>query len=109
MRTQNINRILSVATFMWQHIATKIGFYTWLFIALFTLFSRCSLNPHVDENEQLKTLPRASAPGDVVGKVSVGYQGWFAAIGDGSPINAWWHWTQNWSQSPSPSNNGIKS
>jgi hypothetical protein len=51
----------------------------------------------------------ASAQSDVVGKVTVGYQGWFAANGDGSPINAWWHWTQNWGQPPSSSNNGIKS
>ena len=50
----------------------------------------------------------ASAPGDVVGKISVGYQGWFACIGDGAPINAWWHWSQNWGQTPSPSNNVIK-
>ncbi|MCW2643545.1 MAG: hypothetical protein JWP76_5851, partial [Dactylosporangium sp.] len=44
----------------------------------------------------------ASAPGDVVGKVTVGYQGWFACAGDGAPINGWWHWSQNWSQAPSP-------
>src|ERR1044071_8307732 len=37
----------------------------------------------------------ASPPGDVVGKVSVGYQGWFACTSDGSPINAWWHWSPN--------------
>ncbi|HEY3608718.1 MAG TPA: twin-arginine translocation signal domain-containing protein, partial [Pseudonocardiaceae bacterium] len=37
--------------------------------------------------------PAASPAGDVVGKITVGYQGWFAAIGDGSPINAWWHWS----------------
>lgn len=49
----------------------------------------------------------ASLVGDVVGKITVGYQGWFACIGDGSPINAWWHWSQNWSQAPSPSNNGT--
>jgi chitodextrinase len=49
----------------------------------------------------------ASPVGDVVGKITVGYQGWFACIGDGSPINAWWHWSQNWSQAPSPSNNGT--
>ncbi|MFC9846853.1 discoidin domain-containing protein [Streptomyces sp. NPDC060223] len=49
----------------------------------------------------------ASPPGDVVGKITVGYQGWFACIGDGAPINGWWHWTQNWSQPPSPSNTGI--
>jgi hypothetical protein len=46
--------------------------------------------------------------GDVVGKITVGYQGWFAAPGDGAPINAWWHWSQNWAQPPSPTNNGIK-
>src|SRR6202012_1769276 len=52
---------------------------------------------------------RAASPaGDVVGKISVGYQGWFACIGDGAPINAWWHWSNNWSQPPSPSNNAIK-
>jgi hypothetical protein len=49
----------------------------------------------------------ASPPGDVVGKVTVGYQGWFAAPGDGAPINGWWHWSNNWSQPPSPSNTAI--
>ena len=48
-----------------------------------------------------------SAPGDVVGKITVGYQGWFACVGDGAPINAWWHWAQNWGQIPSPSNNST--
>ena len=52
--------------------------------------------------------PAASAAGDVVGKITVGYQGWFACVGDGAPINGWWHWSQNWGQSPSPSNNAIK-
>jgi hypothetical protein len=51
----------------------------------------------------------ASPPGDVVGKISVGYQGWFAATGDGSPINCWWHWSRAWGQPPSPSNNAIVS
>src|SRR6267143_6865814 len=50
----------------------------------------------------------ASPAGDVVGKITVGYQGWFACVGDGAPINAWWHWSQNWSQAPSPNNNAIK-
>jgi hypothetical protein len=50
----------------------------------------------------------ASSAGDVVGKISVGYQGWFACIGDGAPINGWWHWSQNMSQAPSPSNTNIK-
>jgi len=50
----------------------------------------------------------ASPAGDVVGKITVGYQGWFACIGDGAPIDGWWHWGQNMSQSPSPGNNVIK-
>ena len=50
----------------------------------------------------------ASPAGDVVGKITVGYQGWFACIGDGAPINGWWHWSQNWAQPPSPTNNAIK-
>ncbi|HEY3868495.1 MAG TPA: lectin, partial [Actinocrinis sp.] len=49
--------------------------------------------------------PAVSAPGDVVGKVTVGYQGWFACIGDGAPIDAWWHWSNNEAQAPSPGNN----
>jgi chitodextrinase len=52
-------------------------------------------------------VPAASGPGDVVGKVTVGYQGWFACIGDGAPINAWWHYSSNASQPPSPSNTTI--
>ncbi len=56
----------------------------------------------------LGTAAYANSPaGDVVGKITVGYQGWFAAIGDGSPINAWWHWAANWGAAPSPSNNGT--
>ncbi|MFF4301946.1 discoidin domain-containing protein [Streptomyces sp. NPDC001601] len=50
----------------------------------------------------------ASAPGDVVGKITVGYQGWFACAGDGAPINGWWHWSQDWGQAPSPTNTNIK-
>ncbi len=56
----------------------------------------------------LGTAMAASQAGDVVGKITVGYQGWFACTGDGSPINSWWHWSQNWSQPPSPANNAIR-
>lgn len=35
----------------------------------------------------------ASPPGDVVGKITVGYQGWFACVGDGAPIGQWWHYS----------------
>lgn len=43
----------------------------------------------------------ASPPGDVVGKLVAGYQGWFAAPGDNSPRNAWVHWSRNF-QAPAP-------
>jgi len=43
-----------------------------------------------------------SPPGDVVGKLVVGYQGWFACPGDGSPNNRWVHWASG--TTPSPGN-----
>ncbi|MBB2946519.1 hypothetical protein FB565_006287 [Actinoplanes lutulentus] len=53
---------------------------------------------------------RAASPvGDVVGKVSVGYQGWFACPGDGAPIGGWWHWSRDRFQPPSPANTTIVS
>ena len=56
----------------------------------------------------VKNADAASPPGDVVGKITVGYQGWFACTGDGAPINGWWHWSQDWSRPPSPANTAIK-
>jgi len=38
--------------------------------------------------------------GDVVGKLVVGYQGWFACKDDGTPMNKWNHWSG--SNGPSP-------
>jgi len=32
-------------------------------------------------------------PSSIIGKVVCGYQGWFTAEGDGSPINTWSHWS----------------
>ncbi|MGC3860679.1 discoidin domain-containing protein [Micromonospora chersina] len=51
----------------------------------------------------------ASPPGDVVGRISVGYQGWFSCPGDGAPIGGWWHWSRDRFQSPSPTNTTIVS
>ncbi len=39
----------------------------------------------------LKTVSAASPVGDVVGKVVVGYQGWWSCKGDSSPVNSWGH------------------
>lgn len=44
--------------------------------------------------------PNAAAIG-VKGKTYVGYQGWFAAAGDGSRLNAWTHWANG---TPAPGN-----
>ncbi len=60
-----------------------------------------------DTKRQASARQALSEPGDVVGKITVGYQGWFACIGDGSPINGWWHWARDMNQTPSPDNNGI--
>lgn len=50
---------------------------------------------------------RFSAPqtsSDVVGKITVGYQGWFNAQGDGSPFGCWFHWSNN-CNAPTPNTN----
>ena len=82
-----------------------------LFAAICLLAVSCTKKNVTDKllNEQNLAAVNASPVGDVVGKITVGYQGWFACTGDGSPINAWWHYTQNWAQAPSATNNGIKS
>ncbi|MGS2616758.1 galactose-binding domain-containing protein [Micromonospora sp. LZ34] len=51
----------------------------------------------------------ASPPGDVVGRITVGYQGWFSCPGDGAPIGGWWHWSRDRFQPPSPANTTIVS
>jgi hypothetical protein len=48
-----------------------------------------------------------SLPGDVVGKVTVGYQGWFACVGDGAPINSWWHYSGGATPTPLTLTNNI--
>lgn len=82
------------------------------FAAISLLAVSCSkknAGANLFNEKDLAVTAQASPVGDVVGKITVGYQGWFACTGDGSPINAWWHYTQNWAQAPSASNNGIKS
>jgi hypothetical protein len=51
----------------------------------------------------------SSVGGDIVGKVTVGYQGWFDAANDGAGIDPpWWHWTSD-RNTPAPANLSIKS
>ena len=84
----------------------SIRFNHLLLVTLIMLMA-CSKKKSDPPPEEKKEWP--SPAGDVVGKITVGYQGWFACNGDGSPINMFWHWTQDWSKLPSSTNNGIKS
>lgn len=63
-------------------------------VAAFAFVSCSNENLVLKESSQPsigKMFKAASPNGDVVGKLTVGYQGWFAAPGDGSPINTWMH------------------
>ena len=61
------------------------------------LIKLCSILVLIDQ------VTSVSPPGDV-GKLSVGYQGWFIAEHDGSPINNWTHWTHLKPGKPRPEN-----
>ncbi|MDQ2718643.1 MAG: T9SS type A sorting domain-containing protein [Bacteroidota bacterium] len=39
-------------------------------------------------------------PSSIIGKVVCGYQAWFSATGDGSPINRWTHWSPGTAPQP---------
>jgi hypothetical protein len=64
--------------------------------AAFLLTSSCSkkavpMSKIYTDTSTITKAPTGSPIGDVVGKVTVGYQGWFSAAGDGSPVNTWGH------------------
>jgi len=87
----------------------KINFT--LSVVLLTVICSCSkskndVTPNAPENTTPVTPIEASPIGDVVGKLVVGYQGWFNCAGDGSPINAWRHWRAN--SVPAPSNQSFE-
>jgi lysophospholipase L1-like esterase/fibronectin type 3 domain-containing protein len=50
-----------------------------------------SATGHIKIANRLKFILTPYVGGDLVGKVTVGYQGWFSAAGDGSPVNNWGH------------------
>uniref|UniRef100_A0A914DFD6 C-type lectin domain-containing protein n=1 Tax=Acrobeloides nanus TaxID=290746 RepID=A0A914DFD6_9BILA len=57
----------------------------------------------------LINFPLVSSDGDIIGKITVGYQGWFGAPEDGSYLKLWWHWSMDYLYPPGPSNRRIVS
>ncbi|RSH78746.1 uncharacterized protein EHS24_001649 [Apiotrichum porosum] len=47
--------------------------------------------------------------GDVIGKVTTGYQAWFTCDGDRSPIRGWWHWAPDRLNMVKKDNSGVVS
>ncbi|AEV99222.1 xylosidase [Niastella koreensis] len=81
-----------------------------ILVALLCSLLYCSKSNNNDGDNNGDDNNKATWPspaGDVVGKITVGYQGWFACKGDGSPINAWWHWGQDWGATPSTTNKAF--
>ncbi|MEJ5053495.1 glycoside hydrolase family 71/99-like protein [Sphingobacterium sp. MYb382] len=80
-----------------------------LFVLCCVAILGCSKSKNAVEEEGLKeTTAYSSAIGDVVGQITTGYQGWFAAAGDQSPMQShWWHWTEHWQQTPSLENKSF--
>ncbi|GAA2875524.1 lectin [Actinoplanes cyaneus] len=74
-----------------------------------TLLSAAALAPPAAVLAGASPARAVSPAGDVVGKITVGYQGWFACPGDAAPIGGWWHWSRDRFQPPSPGNTTIVS
>lgn len=69
------------------------------------------VNRIAESNESNNTFTRnitvgGSTSGDIIGKVIVGYQGWFDAPGDGAPANTWVHWANG--STPGPGNQNFE-
>lgn len=72
--------------------------------SLILIISSCSKKGVVEEpvdTTKAPVIPQLPIS-DVVGKVVVGYQGWFVCSGDNSPVNRWIHWGGNGATPPSP-------
>lgn len=88
----------------------KMKTYQLLVLILTTFFLSCTenyvkginLGSDLDAKETEKSSIFRSSSGDVVGKLTAGYQGWFICEGDGSPKNQWVHWSNG--SLPSPGN-----
>jgi len=67
---------------------------TFLLLVVFVNINSCSKQqqiPVVSNQSVTSNVSDRSADSDIIGKIIVGYQGWFSAQGDGSPCNYWNH------------------
>src|SRR5262249_2092782 len=56
----------------------------------------CSAEPEADPQEDpTRELTDRVSASTFLDKVTAGYQGWFTAKGDGSPIDGWTHWSRS--------------
>lgn len=69
----------------------KIRFQIICLLCVICLIGCSSESPLVTKPTQDTTIVIPVQTGDLVGKITVGYQGWFTAQGDGSPENKWGH------------------
>ncbi|MHB8878413.1 MAG: hypothetical protein ACYC8T_32355 [Myxococcaceae bacterium] len=60
----------------------------------------------VGAEEDASSITRAVSADGYLDKVTVGYQGWFAAPGDGSSMGEWVHWSRG--GAPSPGNMTVE-
>jgi hypothetical protein len=106
MKALSKNEAPVVARSMWQ-IIFRLSCYGSLLLLLMSCTKK--MTPETDTAKDLSAANVSAAAfpvspvGDVVGKLAVGYQGWFACQGDGSPLNSWVHWgSSGGGTAPSP-------
>jgi len=98
-------------TFVNTHkIQTKFSQRSFLILALLfpLVLISCAKKSVVDHKEPDTVKVGPSPIGDVVGKLVVGYQGWFTCSGDNSPVNRWVHWGGNGNTPPSPGHQSFE-
>ncbi len=72
--------------------SSKTLLLVWMLL-LTALGVACAPGAGSDSVEPSDKLSNAVSASSFLDKVTVGYQGWFTAKGDGSPVNAWTHWS----------------
>ncbi len=80
-----------------QQTSNLFGQVSWQIVtnaAIVTNSVKTVALPIQPTNEFFRLAPEVD-PGTMYHKLLMGYQGWFACAGDGSPVNQWVHWFRN--------------